>query len=287
VEHELRPAASLMRRIRGRIRVVPDAASALHIYARDMTGLHVIRVPEVDSASMLATIVCGVDGSAEAAEAVRQAGLLAAAGGSIELVGVIRAGLVESVASVMPARSAEPEQRLRQEAWAALGRVSLILPAGLDVTTTLRTGPAAVLLETEAARLDADLIAVGTHGQGRLTGKLLGSVTTHLVHDAARAVLIARGASSTAFPRSIVVGMDESEPSMRALALGRELSRRTGAVLDPVHVLDSSPAAALVERAGPEDLLVVGSRGVRGLRSLGSVSEAVADRAPCSVLVVR
>lgn len=73
----------------------------------------------------------------------------------------------------------------------------------------------------------------------------------------------------------------------RALALGGELSRRIGAPLDPVHVLDSSPAPALVDRANADDLIVVGSRGMRGLRSLRSVSEAVAHRAPCSVLVVR
>jgi nucleotide-binding universal stress UspA family protein len=253
-----------------------------------MTDVHPVRVPEIDSASVLATIVCGVDGSPEAAEAVRQAGLLAAPGAVIELVGVIRAGLVESVASVMPARTAEPERRLREEAWDALGRTSLILPGGIEVRTTLRTGPAARLLEVEAARIEADLIAVGSHGQGRLTGTLLGSVATHLVHDAARAVLIARGGPGTAFPHAIVVGTDESEPSLRALAVARELSRRTGAALEPVHVPDSSPAAAaLVERAGPEDLLVVGSRGLRGVRSLGSVSEAVAHRATGSVLVVR
>ena len=35
------------------------------------------------------------------------------------------------------------------------------------------------------------------------------------------------------------------------------------------------------------DLLVVGSRGLHGVRALGSVSERVAHRAPCSVLVVR
>ena len=96
-----------------------------------------------------------------------------------------------------------------------------------------------------------------------------------------------RWAPTATFPRRIIVGVDESEPSARALAIGRELSRRTGADLDPVHVIDSSPAAALVERATADDLLIVGSRGRRGLRSLGSVSEAVAHRAHGSVLVVR
>ena len=34
-------------------------------------------------------------------------------------------------------------------------------------------------------------------------------------------------------------------------------------------------------------LVVVGSRGLGGVRALGSVSERVAHRAPCSVLIVR
>ena len=252
-----------------------------------MTHLHTIRVPEIESAATLTTIVCGVDGSAEAAEAVRRAGILAAPGARIELVGVIHVGLVESVAAVMPARTVEPERRLRHDAWEAIERAALILPAGIDVLTNLRTGPAAALLEDEAAAHGAGLIAVGSHGQGRLAGKLLGSVATHLVHDSKRAVLIARGKPGGAFPRTIVVGVDESEPSLRALALGRELHRRTGAPLDPIHVVDSSPGTTLVERVSDEDLLIVGSRGMRGLRSLGSVSEGVAHRAPCSVLIVR
>jgi nucleotide-binding universal stress UspA family protein len=252
-----------------------------------MGELHSIRVPAIDVTAVLSTIICGVDGSAEAAEAVRQAALLAAPGAQIELVGVIHTGLVESVASVMPAPAAEPERRHRKEAWAALADAAHDISSGIEVTTTLRTGPAAALLAVEAARLEAGMIAVGSHGQGRLTGTLLGGVAARLVHDAACSVLIARAAPIATFPRTIVVGVDESEPSTRALAVAHELSRRTGATLDPVHVLDSSPATALIERATADDLLVVGSRGLRGLRALGSVSEAVAHKAAGSVLVVR
>ena len=252
-----------------------------------MTELHPIHVPAVDSTAVLATFVCGIDGSLEAAEAVRQAAVLAAPGARIELVGVIHAGLVESVASVMPARTPEPERQLRKHAWAALADAAHDVPSGIEVTTTLRTGPAAALLAVEAARLGAGVIVVGSHGQGRLAGRLLGSVATRVVHDAACSILIARPAPNAEFPLSIVVGVDESEPSMRALAVAGELSRRTGAPLDPVYALDNSPAAALVEQATADDLLVVGSRGLRGLRALGSVSEAVAHKAAGSVLIVR
>ena len=44
---------------------------------------------------------------------------------------------------------------------------------------------------------------------------------------------------------------------------------------------------ALVGASGIVDLVVVGSRGVHGLKALGSVSERVAHQAECSVLVVR
>jgi nucleotide-binding universal stress UspA family protein len=35
------------------------------------------------------------------------------------------------------------------------------------------------------------------------------------------------------------------------------------------------------------DLVVIGSRGLHGLKALGSISERVAHQAECSVLVVR
>jgi nucleotide-binding universal stress UspA family protein len=49
----------------------------------------------------------------------------------------------------------------------------------------------------------------------------------------------------------------------------------------------SERLAAQTVAAGRADLVVVGSRGLRGLRALGSVSERVADGASCSTLVVR
>jgi nucleotide-binding universal stress UspA family protein len=54
-----------------------------------------------------------------------------------------------------------------------------------------------------------------------------------------------------------------------------------------VQAATAAPVAALVEAAACADLLIVGSRGLHGLRALGSVSERVAHAASCSVLVVR
>jgi nucleotide-binding universal stress UspA family protein len=55
----------------------------------------------------------------------------------------------------------------------------------------------------------------------------------------------------------------------------------------PVVRTSRRPADALVEASHGVDLVVVGARGLAGARALGSVSERVAHRAECSVLVVR
>jgi nucleotide-binding universal stress UspA family protein len=47
------------------------------------------------------------------------------------------------------------------------------------------------------------------------------------------------------------------------------------------------PVAELVAVSGDADLLVLGSRGLRGVKALGSVSERVGHQARCPVLVVR
>ena len=120
-------------------------------------------------------------------------------------------------------------------------------------------------------------------------------------------MLVARDAAGE-LPRSIVAGVDGSPESAAALVAARRLAERFGATLLPVvarggkgvradlaeliagsHREDSpdEPVVALAAAAADADLLVVGSRGLHGLASLGSVSEGVAHRARSSVLIVR
>jgi nucleotide-binding universal stress UspA family protein len=67
---------------------------------------------------------------------------------------------------------------------------------------------------------------------------------------------------------------------------GRPVSRE-GGWGDRVDAWEEAqPAALLVERSRHADLVVLGSRGLHGIRALGSVSERVAHHGLCSVLVV-
>jgi nucleotide-binding universal stress UspA family protein len=137
----------------------------------------------------------------------------------------------------------------------------------------------------KAEKLGADLICVGANGHGRMSGMLLGSVATRVVHDAHCSVLVARGTEPLDdFPASIVVGIDESAASAGAMRVATSLGRMSGA---PVRELERRPVDGLIDASRSADLLVVGSRGRHGLSSVRSVAERVAHEAACPVLIVR
>lgn len=62
---------------------------------------------------------------------------------------------------------------------------------GVEVETEVTPGPAAEALLDAAGRHAADLIAVGTHGEGAISGALLGSTSYRLVHRSKVPLLIA------------------------------------------------------------------------------------------------
>jgi nucleotide-binding universal stress UspA family protein len=81
-----------------------------------------------------------------------------------------------------------------------------------------------------------------------------------------------------------------SHPTSRrptaAIQAARSAARERGVETDTVvgGIAEGATSARLLNRAV---LVVIGARGVRGIRALGSVSERVAHAAPCSVLVAR
>lgn len=251
---------------------------------------------------MFERIVVGVDASPESLEAVRQAETLLRPDGRLVLVAAV--DLSETIhfqiapTAIHAARRAlEKAEELDRTAAAALDRAREEATRAGDVAAVQVAGaPAAALLEAVAAER-ADVVAVGTHGLGRVAGIALGSVASRMLHRAPCSVLVARRAAAGSWtPRRIVVGVDGSAEADAALAVARELETRFEAdtavlradVGDPARALVAVASGAAPPSTGSRaDLLVVGSRGLDGARALGSVSERVAHRAPCSVLVVR
>jgi nucleotide-binding universal stress UspA family protein len=267
-----------------------------------------------DDQALFGCVVCGVDGTDESRAAVAQVGrLLDGVEGAcrVVLASVWNTGASVAVGWSPPiARTASfPREQLR----AAVDGMRPLLPASVPVETVVVEGPPGPVMLMELARHRATLVAVGSHGHRRISGILLGSVATQLLHEAPCAVLVARGEPGERFPARVAVGADGSRESARAIDAGAAIARRHGAALEAVVATGSgaTPDAAAVRSAldaaaGPDtplrmesdtpvdalsrldpDLLVIGSRGLRGLRSLGSVSERVAHESRCSVLVVR
>lgn len=249
-------------------------------------------------------VICGVDSSDESLEAARQAARLVEPGGRLLLVAV--AELEVAVQAGWAATTVADE--LREEAEKALQRAQSEVEDQHPAHTRLLEGPVTTGLIEEVKHEGANLICVGTSGHGRASGIMLASTSTTLLHDAPCAVLVARrSADASVFPSSIVVGVDGSEHSDITFAAASALADRYGASLrtvtaphgktvdldrvrdrfPAVEIVDGKPVDALAKASEGADLLVVGSRGLHGLKSLGSVSERAAHQARCSVLVVR
>lgn len=257
------------------------------------------------SPASFSRVLVGVDGSPESREAARQAAILTELGGRLTLLAVydVAPGIVGGTGTGTPAYFDEDLQR--ESAKDALERTRRALTALAEPIGKLTRGNAWDELIREIKREQHTLVAVGSHGTGRLRGILVGSTATDLIHEAPCSVLVARKAADE-FPKRIVVGVDGSRESAAAFTVARSLAERFGgsvrAVASTKDQLDREAARAIAaeleEHDGPAvsvlaaaseaaDLIVVGSRGLHGLKALGSVSERVAHQARSSVLVTR
>lgn len=256
-------------------------------------------------------MLCAVDGSRGSAEAVRQAIALRAPDASLSFIAVHHA-----VGTGLVAQAELSERRAREALEEA---ASLAREAGVAASTELRAGaPASDVLLAEAA--GHDLLAIGCYGGSRIGGIMLGNVATQIAHRVDRPLLVARRAADGGdFPQGILLATDGSAGSWAAAQVAARLARARRTELRVAHVptglhperlreverqlamleratgtapevddVPGQPAERIAEaaRAHLSSLVVIGRRGLKGVRALGSVSERVVHRAPCSVLVV-
>jgi nucleotide-binding universal stress UspA family protein len=260
------------------------------------------RAPARERQSIFKRVLVGVDGTKESLDACRQAAQLAEPQTAVEA----------AVVSLFPPAAARAlgvydlAERLERTASSALSAAAQIL--GPQAELRRLEGLTVEALLEEVKRIQATLLAIGTENHARLQEIVFGGVAGELLHQAPCAVLIARPVPDTSkFPREIVVGIDGSDEAEHAFEVARSLATRRHSTFRSVvarggkrvrlaeiasrhpriDAVTAAPVPALVEASSVADLLVVGSRGLHGVRALGSVSERVAHQAACSVLVVR
>ncbi len=94
---------------------------------------------------------------------------------------------VVAAAGISPQRVAE---EMEAEAETQLRQVAATLPHDLPVTTVLRHGDPAEEILRLVREEPVDLICMGARGRGRVTGALLGSVSTAVLHHSPVPVVV-------------------------------------------------------------------------------------------------
>ena len=227
------------------------------------------------------------------------------------------------------------ERAAQAQVTAVAERLRTELPELTSVTVSTPMEHAATALVRSAS--GADLLVVGARGHGGFAALLLGSVSEHCLTHASCSVAVVPETSPGNPAGRVVVGVDGSPSSERALEwaaheavlrrahldvihardvpalvvptslVGRAdageqasramLERVTGALEDQTREVPEMELRSvagptvptLLEAAGQAELLVVGARGLGGVRGwlLGSVSRQSAQHAPCPTVVVR
>ncbi len=191
--------------------------------------------PTVSDGSADAPIVVGVDGSADSAAALRWAAAQAA-----------RSQLsIKVVTAFGPDHQfvdEEESRRLMDEVAAqATSEVQLAAPE-VAVSHVERLGsPRRVLVDESEG---ANLLVVGSRGQGGFAGLLLGSVSRASIHGSKCPVVVVRSSDDEEASRAtsgvhrIVVGVDGSESSNAAVQWAANQAELTGATLEALMLWD-------------------------------------------------
>jgi nucleotide-binding universal stress UspA family protein len=268
------------------------------------------RTSSTPAAPIFANILCAVDGSRGSRAAIHQAVCLCEPGAKLHFVAVHH-----EVGSGPSAQADLSEMHAR----AVLDEAASIARGGeLETSISLLRGAeSSDLLLAEAA--GHDLLVAGCHGGSRPGGMMLGSTATQLAQHAEVPLLIARRTiDADNFPQSALLATDGSDDSLAPARVATRLAKARGSALRLVYVPDGRRAERyrevlkqqalieLVTGCSPKiaedsghvadriceeakgyraSMVVIGRRGLGGVKALGSVSERVAHRAQCSVLV--
>ena len=191
--------------------------------------------------------------------------------------------------------------------------------AGISATTELLSGRSVleVLLPTSGHH---DLLVLGSRNRSRASGIVLGSTAGGAAHETQRPLLVAREPPPPGkFPKNILFASDGSPGSWAPARAAAGIAAAFNSRIEVIHVVDGThperhrvleaQIAEIREVTGEEpgvtepaghptqgiinaakvklsSLVVSGRRGLHGIRALGSVSERVLHRAPCSVLLI-
>jgi len=176
--------------------------------------------------------------------------------------------------------------------------------SGISVEAVIKIDEPRFVILREADEWPADLVLIRAHTYTNFSRWLLGSVSGAVLRDAPCSVEIVRTSTTSAELAAknglkILIGIDGSAFSLSAAQSVAARPWPSGTIVKLLSVeeptttgiVKGNPKEQIIRHAAEwgADLVVVGSHGRRGVKRwlLGSVSEAVARHAYCSVEVIR
>lgn len=267
-------------------------------------------------------VIVGTDGSGTATLAVRAAGDVARAlGVRVTIVTAFERGMFADPPPAIAVQYPSGFSDGAEARWAmdaSMDAAATLRAEGFDARQATVPGAPAKALDEFASDLPGSLIVVGTRGLGEVSERLVGNVPHDLTHHAHSDVLMisTTGGERRSGWATVAIGTDGSATSLEACRHGLELAEALGAVttlltaardqaagtavltatakalrrhdLDGRVVLTDGDLGAAVAEAGAEyDLLVLGNRGMSGIRRvLGSVPNTVTHHVPTDLLLV-
>jgi nucleotide-binding universal stress UspA family protein len=192
---------------------------------------------------MFEKIMVPVDFSEHSTLAFGHARLFASAfGAAIQLVHVVEQ-VVHSHPSFWSAEPALADELHQQSIRSAEKLVAELARAhadelGQSVEPQVVSGSLPGALADHAVGSGIDLIILSTHGRTGFARWLMGSVSERLLRVAPCSVLVVRGSSRGPAPnvRRVLVAVDLSDHSRRALQVAALIAQRLGASLEALHV---------------------------------------------------
>lgn len=155
---------------------------------------------------------------------------------------------------------------------------------GLKITAEMGVNASGeVLVGRPAATLvnrshDAELIVVGSHGAGGLTGLLLGSVSRQVAAHAKCPTVVVRPPAPGA--KDIVVGVDGSAHSLKALAWAFEQASFARCSLHVLHSWEIPPTWTMVELPSYEPEMLIRDFGNAEMRQTSEAIAGFRDKYP-------
>lgn len=130
----------------------------------------------------------------------------------------------------------------------AVEAIAEAAPRGVEVRTDVVQGVPEDSIVEYAAKHDADVVLMATHGREGLDQHVLGSVTERVLRQSGVPVFVVPPGTDPMArypPDAVLVPVDDGDPTIRAIEQGVDLAAQYGSSLHLLHVVDADYAGGL------------------------------------------